>query len=70
MFQDSDGASAEQLADIDINLLPAAPGLASYTIGSPFYCLPPKAEAVDKRALLLFFKSSLPFQVIEAMKTS
>ena len=37
-----------------------------------FYCLPPLAEAVDKRALLLlffFFKSSLPIPAIEVMKT-
>ena len=33
------------------------------------YCLPPLAEAVDKRALLLFFKSSLPFFCILSLRT-
>ena len=37
---------------------------------SNFYCLPPLAEAVDKRALLFlfFFKSSLPFFCILSLR--
>ena len=40
------------------------------TQATVFYCLPPLAEAVDKRALLFFFffKSSLPFFCILSLR--